>query len=182
MDRLSPSPIPPLVLPETVPEWGALRTRPHWEKRLAWLLGESNVPVFLPLMTRLRTYASKRRTIEMPVFGGYVFCSIRDFIGNRRLAPGVQAKVVRLLRAPNPEKLRQELRTIAELLADRRLVQERFAGKEGDRVRLVGTPFLGQVGTVLKAKPNGWRLVLEVSFLGVSCEVEVDERMVDRVL
>lgn len=32
-----------------------------------------------------------------------------------------------------------------------------------------------------KVKPNCWRLVLEVSFLGASCDVEVDERMVERI-
>lgn len=171
----------PLTVPESVAEWGALRTRPHWEKRLAGLLSERGVPVFLPLMTGLRRYASRQRLVELPVFGGYVFCSLSDFIGNPRLTRGVQSKVVRLLRAPDPEKLRGELKAVAEVLANRHLVQERFVGKVGDRVRLVGTALAGQQGTIVRAKPKSWKLVLEISFLGVSCEVEVDEPMVERV-
>ncbi len=171
---------PAVTLPEAVAEWAALRTRPHWEKRLAGLLAERGVPVFLPLMAGVRHYASRQRLVELPVFAGYVFCSAQDFIGNRRLTAGVQSKVVQMLRAPDPEKLRAELKAVADLLKDRQLVQERFVGKAGDRVRLVGTSFAGQQGTIVRAKPTCWKLVLEISFLGVSCEVEFDESMIER--
>ena len=36
--------------------------------------------------------------------------------------------------------------------------------------------------TVVRVKPSRWQLVLEVSFLGARLEVEVDERLVEKVL
>jgi len=77
--------------------------------------------------------------------------------------------------------LRVELKAIADLLANRQLVQERLVGKEGERLRLVGAPLVGHE-TVVKIEPNCWRIVLGVSFLGASREVEVDEGMVERIV
>jgi transcription antitermination factor NusG len=171
-----------LVFPDDVTRWAALRTAARWEKKLADQLAAAGVPVFLPLMTRLTSYPGKRREAVVPVFAGYVFCSEADFLGSKRLTPGVRAKVAQVLRPPDPERLRAELRAIAELLTDRELVQERLAGGVGDAVRIVGGPLTGYTGTVVRAKPHKWALVLEVSFLGARREVEVDERMVERVV
>ena len=168
--------------PEAVTRWAALRTAARWEKKLADLLSAAGVPVFLPTMTRLTSYTSRRRTVQVPVFGGYVFCSEPDFRGSAAVTPGTRAKVAQVLRPPDPERLRAELRAIAELLTDRELVQERLAGAVGDVVRIVGGPLTGYQGTVVRVKPNRWQLVLEVSFLGARLEVEVDERLVEKVL
>lgn len=172
--------LPPF--PAYVVEWAALRTAARWEKRLADLLAAAQVPVFLPLMTRLSVYASKRRAVEVPVFGGYVFCSARDFVRNPCIGPGIRSKVAQVLLPPDPPKLRSELQAVAELLTNRELIQERLVGGVGDTVRIVGGPLHGFTGTVLRAKPHRWQLVLEISFLGARRLVEVDERMVERVL
>jgi hypothetical protein len=170
----------PNLFPKAVERWAALRTAAHWEKKLAGLLAGSGVPVYLPLMTRLTEYAGKRREVQVPVFGGYVFCSEPEFLGNRQLTPGTRAKVAQILRPPDPDVLRIELETLSELLCDRVLVQERLIGAVGDVVRITGGPLTGFRGTIVRTKPNQWQLVLEVSFLGARLEVEVDERMVER--
>jgi hypothetical protein len=170
----------PNVFPEAVERWAALRTAANWEKKLAGLLAGAGVPVYLPLMTRLTEYAGKRREVQVPVFGGYVFCSEPDFLGNRQITPGTRGKVAQVLRPPVPEVLRTELKTLAELLCDRVLVQERLLGGVGGVVRIIGGPLTGFRGTIVRTKPNQWQLVLEVSFLGARLEVEMDERMVER--
>ena len=174
------SPVPSAPFPEHVTEWAALRTAAHWEKRLADLLRERAVPVFLPLMTRLKMYAGKRRAVEVPIFSGYVFCSATDFLGNQQLSPGIRAKVAQVLRPPDLAKLRAELKTIADLLVDRQIVQERLVGGVGDMVRIVGGAFDGHQGVVVRTNPSQWKLVLEISFLGARREFEVDGRTVER--
>lgn len=175
-------PIEPTPFPDTVTRWAALRTAARWEKKLADLLAAAGVPVFLPLMTRLTEYRSKRRAVRVPVFPGYVFASESDFIGNRAVTPAVRAKVAQVLRPPDADGLRAELKGIAALLTDRELVQERLSGAVGDTIRITGGPLVGYEGRVVKAKPGKWRLVVEVSFLGARLEVEVDERLVERVV
>jgi transcriptional antiterminator RfaH len=172
--------LPPF--PAAVEKWVALRTAARWEKKLAAVLAEAGVPVFLPLLTRFTTSHGKRRAAQLPVFPGYVFCAEAEFLGNARLTPGTRAKVAQVLRPADAAQLRAELRGIAELLADRQLVQERLVGGVGDVVRVVGGPLAGHEGRVVRVKPNRWVLVVEVSFLGVRLEAEVDERLVEKVV
>jgi len=166
--------------PNQVTQWAAVRTAARWEKKVAGLLADAAVPVYLPLMSRLSVYREKRREVRVPMFAGYVFCSATDFLGNPAVTPGVRAKISQLLRPPDPEALRAELRSIADLLTDRRLVQERLVGDTGDVVRIVGGPLTGYEGKIVRLKPNKWQVVIEVSFLGARMEVEVDERLVEK--
>ncbi len=162
--------------------WTALRTSARWEKKLAATLTAVGVPVFLPLMTRLTTSHGKQRSAQVPVFPGYLFCSEVEFLTNKRITPGTRAKVAQVLRPPDPEQLSKELRGLADLLTNRQLVQERLVGGVGDRVRVVGGPLIGHEGRVVRVKPNRWVLVVEVSFLGVKLEAEVDERLIEKIV
>ncbi|MDB5311153.1 MAG: hypothetical protein JWO38_5355 [Gemmataceae bacterium] len=168
------------AFPDGVDRWVVLRTAGRWEKKVAELLVGAGVATFLPMMTRLTVGAGKRRPVHVPVFGGYVFCSETDFLTAKALTPGTRAKVAQVLRPPDAEALREELRALAELLADRELVQERMIGRVGDVVRITGGSLDGYRGKIVRVKPNHWQIVLEVSFLGARLEVEVDERMVQR--
>ncbi|WP_439625435.1 transcription termination/antitermination protein NusG [Gemmata sp.] len=168
--------------PVGVEAWAALRTSARWEKQLAETLASARIPVFLPLMTRFTTSHGKRRAAIVPVFSGYVFCSEPDFLTSKLLSPGTRSRVAQVLRPPDREALRIELRGIADLLKDRHLVQERLVGGVGEAVRITGGSFAGHEGRVLRAKPNRWVLVIEVSFLGARLEAEIDERMVQRVI
>jgi hypothetical protein len=168
--------------PQHIERWVALRTAARWEKKLAATLSAAGVPVFLPLLSRLSTTHGKRRVALLPVFPGYLFCSEDDFLGNPRVSPATRAKIAQVLRPPDPERLRAELSGIAELLTDRQLVQERLVGCVGDRVRVVGGPLAGNEGRVVRVKPNRWVVVVEVSFLGLRLEAEIDERLVERVV
>lgn len=170
------------TFPNSVERWAALRTAARWEKKLAAVLSSSGVPVFLPLMTRFTTSHGKRRRARVPVFPGYVFAAEGEFLGNKRLTPGTRAKVAQVLRPPNADTLRAELRGIADLLTDRQLVQERLVGGVGDVVRVVGGPLAGHEGRVVRVKPNRWVLVIEVSFLGARMEAEVDERLIEKIV
>lgn len=174
--------VQPILFPTSVERWAALRTAARWEKKLAGVLAAAGVPAFLPLLTRFTTSHGKRRAALVPVFPGYLFCSEADFLSCKRLTPGTRAQVAQVLRPPDPERLRAELRGIADLLADRQLVQERLVGGVGDVVRVVGGPLAGNEGRVVRVKPNRWVLVIEVSFLGAKLEAEVDERLVERLL
>src|SRR5262249_17393050 len=167
------------LLPASVERWAALRTASRWEKKLAAVLADAGVPVFLPLMTRFTTSHGKRRAASVPIFPGYLFCSEADFLANKRLTPGTRARIAQVLRPTDPEKLRSELSGIADLLADRQLVQERLAGGVGDVVRVVGGPLAGHEGRIVRVKPNRWVLVVEGSFLGARLEAEVGERLVE---
>jgi transcription antitermination factor NusG len=76
--------------------------------------------------------------------------------------------------------LKRELQHIAEVSSNHQLIQERIYGSPGDKVRIVSGPLCGTRGVVLALKPKKRNLVLEISFLGVRVEVEVEEHQVEK--
>ncbi|HEX3147584.1 MAG TPA: transcription termination/antitermination NusG family protein [Gemmataceae bacterium] len=161
-----------------IDRWTVLRTSARWEKKIAEELADVDVPVFLPLVTRLTRYASKTQTTELPMFGGYVFCSERHFVGNQRIAHATRKQVAQVLRPPDYAILKAELEEIAAVTANHRLVQEKVYGQIGDRVVIMAGAMTGTEGKILQLRPNQRRLRLEVTFLGVLMDVELDETLV----
>ena len=64
-------------------EWFAVRTRPRHEKTVTTQLETSGIETFLPLSTQVRTWSDRRRTVDFPLFPGYVFV---------RTSPATQAR------------------------------------------------------------------------------------------
>jgi transcription antitermination factor NusG len=167
--------------PAQVERWVALRTSARWEKSLADALERCRVPTYLPLMSKISVYRSKRQTTYVPLFGGYVFCSEPDFRGNKAVPPPVRNRIAQVLAPPDPDQLRGELLGIAEFLASHRLVQERVYGRPGDVVHVAGGLFAGQLGVIRWLKPRERKIVLEIKFLGVRLEVDVEDHLIQRI-
>jgi transcription antitermination factor NusG len=170
-----------IAFPSDVERWVALRTAARWEKSLAGALRKTGAKVYLPLMSRVSVYEDKTRTVQVPLFSGYVFCGEEDFLARSKSSSTIRAKVAQMLKPPDPARFRTELQGIAEFLADRKLVQQRTAGGIGDVVRITGGALEGYIGRIVRVNPSRWVVVLEMSFLGARQEVEVDERIVERI-
>jgi transcription antitermination factor NusG len=56
-----------------VENWYALHTRPRHEKTVTQRLAERGVETFLPLITEVRRWSDRKKSIELPLFGCYVF-------------------------------------------------------------------------------------------------------------
>jgi transcriptional antiterminator NusG len=71
-----------------VEQWFAVQTRARHEKVVAQQLCEKAVTNFLPLVKSVHRWSDRRKTVELPLFSGYVFA---------RIAPRNDARV-RVLR------------------------------------------------------------------------------------
>ena len=56
--------------------WYAVQTRTRHEKMVAQRLHERAVTTFLPLMTEVHRWSDRKKVVELPLFGGYVFAKI----------------------------------------------------------------------------------------------------------
>jgi transcription antitermination factor NusG len=63
-----------------VESWYGLQTRPRHEKIVARRLEERGVTTFLPLVTEVHRWSDRKKSVEMPLFGCYVFAK---FMPNR---------------------------------------------------------------------------------------------------
>lgn len=169
-----------LAFPADVEQWAVLRTSARWEKKIAGALLDSGVPAYLPTLTRVVQYASKRQMAEIPLFSGYVFCSEPAFLGNPRVSQGIRKLIAQVLRPGDPAQLKRELQHIADIASKHELIQESVYGSPGDKVRIIAGPLTGTAGVILNLKPKKRILVLEISFLSVRVEVEVEEHQVQK--
>ena len=60
--------------------WYGLQTRPRHEKIVAHRLAEKGVTTFLPLVNEVHRWSDRKKTVQVPLFGCYVFAK---FIPNR---------------------------------------------------------------------------------------------------
>src|SRR5277367_63716 len=55
------------------PSWYAVQTRARHEKSVAQRLQENGVMTFLPLVTEIHRWSDRKKSVELPLFGCYVF-------------------------------------------------------------------------------------------------------------
>lgn len=58
---------------EEVENWYSLQTRPRHEKIVVQRLAERGVTTFLPLSTEVHRWSDRKKTVQLPLFGCYVF-------------------------------------------------------------------------------------------------------------
>lgn len=166
------------LLPPGVDRWVALRMAARREKSVARDLAGAGLRVFMPVFTRQTKYKKDTKSVELPLFGGYVFCEEADLSRHGRVPTETRRHIAQIIRPPDFAVLRKELETIAAVTASHSLIQERVFGHPGDRVVIAAGSMAGSEGVILQLKPNQRSLVLEISFLNARLEVEIDEALV----
>ena len=70
----SPNPTP--LVEAEAENWYGLQTRPRHEKIVAQRLEERGVKTFLPLVTEVHRWSDRKKSVELPLFGCYVFVKL----------------------------------------------------------------------------------------------------------
>jgi len=158
------------------PRWYACKTRGRAEKKVAQRLAGAGLEPYLPLLAQERQWADRVKTVEVPLFPGYVFARfdltrLHDVL----VTPGL-ATVVRLDGHPTP--VRQE-----ELDAIRRLVAGANESgvyptaadylEPGQAVVVESGPFEGMRG-VLAEERGAARVIVRLSAIRQAVSVEMD--------
>ncbi len=163
-----------------VSQWFAVRTAGGREKTVASQFQYKGYEEFLPSYRARRQWSDRTKTLELPLFPGYLFCRF-DF-HNRLpilMTPGVQT-IVGFGKEPTPV-------SDAEIDALRRVIASGAAAEPhdylsvGQRVRIREGSLTGVEGILLQMK-GSWRIVLSVELLQRSVAVEVDRASIAPVL
>jgi transcription antitermination factor NusG len=154
--------------------WYGLQTRPRHEKIVAQRLEERGVTSFLPLVSEVHRWSDRKKTVQTPLFGCYVFAK---FIPNR-------AERLRVLRVEGVFGLvgaRGEGSPIPDEQIDavRNLVESEIPWsahpflKIGQRVRICSGALNGVEG-VLTSRNGDRTLVISVDAIQRSLAVRVE--------
>ena len=154
-------------------DWFAFRVRSRHEKLVSASLRGKGFAEFLPLSKSRHKWADRSKTVEVPLFPGYVFCDTeRSEIGRIRCTPGV-IDVIRAGSSPLPAN-RWEiegLRTATEAQLPLESWPYMDPSTTG-RVRITSGPLAGLHGVLLEVRGKE-RLILSVDLLRRSVLVEL---------
>lgn len=159
--------------------WFAVRTKSNFEQPTAALLRNKGYEEFLPVSVTRRRWSDRIKTIEAPLFPGYVFCR---FDIQKRLpvltTPGVVGIVgIGKHPAPIPD---EEIARIQRIAASGLAAHPWPFLRVGERILIDRGPLAGMEGILLRIKRE-WRLVASIELLQRSIAVEVERDWVKPV-
>ncbi|MEP6961886.1 MAG: transcription termination/antitermination NusG family protein [Acidobacteriota bacterium] len=162
--------------PNPICPWFAIQVRHQNERQTQRALEFRGWQTLIPVYRARRQWSDRVREIEMPLFGGYVFC--RFALADRvRIedAPGV-LRIVKFngLAAPLDDA---EVENIRRMVASKVPLTPWPYLKPGDRVRVERGPLRGLEGTLLRENERS-RFVVSVELLQRSIAAEIDPDMV----
>ncbi|MEO8592806.1 MAG: UpxY family transcription antiterminator [Candidatus Solibacter sp.] len=159
--------------------WFALKTRVGDEQSVNDLLSFKGFEAFLPLYQLRKKWSDRYKTVNLPYFPGYVFCS---FDPRFRLpvltTPGVQFVVGYGKQLVSIED--REIDAIRKVVSSGVPATTCTFLSVGEKVRITEGSLCGAEGLLVRLK-SSWRVVLSVTLLQRSIYVEVDQSAVELI-
>jgi len=159
--------------------WFALTAKPRHEKAVAANLNNKGLESFLPLYRARHRWTDRMRSVDLPLFPGYVFCR---FLYSNRLpvltTPGVRS-VVCFANIPTPVS-DAEISRIQAIQASGLPAQPWPYLQTGQRARIEHGSLAGLEGVLLREK-DSLRVVVSVELLRRAVAVEIDREMIRAV-
>lgn len=171
LDRTEP-PVSEAACGECAPQWFAAYTQPNHEKTVARQLTERAIPHFLPLYESVRRWKDRKMRLEVPLFPGYIFVSMRL---QSRLSVIQLPSVIRLVGfGGEPVAIPEaELAAIRTCLEHNCSMEPHPSLQVGQRARIRRGALAGIEGILLRRKGIA-RLVLSVGLIMRAVAVEVE--------
>jgi transcription antitermination factor NusG len=153
-------------------QWFALRVKSKCEKLVATMAHNKGYQEFLPVYQCRRRWSDRVKSVELPLFPGYVFCRLNPEYRLPLLTiPGV-LHFVGIGKTPAPIE-------DAEIATIQAAVQSGLSAEPwpfltvGQRVRLEDGPLAGLEGILTEA-PNKQRIIVSVTLLRRSVAVGIE--------
>jgi transcription antitermination factor NusG len=154
--------------------WFAAQVKPNYEVTVAKHLRNAGFESLVPLCRTRRKWSDRIKTVEAPLFPGYVFC---EFDPQNRMyidfVPGVNGIVT--FGKELAEIDRGEIAAIRSVLIASLEIAPWPRLEAGRQVEIVSGPLRGHFGTVV-GDDTDRRLILSITLLNRSLSVEMDPR------
>lgn len=159
--------------------WYAIYTKPRWEKKVAQLLDEAEFLNYCPVMKVTRQWSDRKKTVEEPVFKGYVFihCTLHKLWESLK-TPGVLT-VVRYLGKPaiiHDEEIVRVKRFLNEF---EDVKVENISLEENAPVKIRSGVLMDYKGIVLEVW--GHRALVKIDSLGIQLSAYFDKKNLEKI-
>jgi transcription antitermination factor NusG len=154
-------------------QWFALRVKSHFEKAVASAAHQKGFEEFLPLYRNDQRWSDRSKSVELPVFPGYVFCRLEPEQRFPLLTiPGV-LHMIGLGKNPVPIE-DTEIAAIRSVVRHRLRVEPWPLVEAGKQVRLGSGPLGGIKGFLIEDK-NPHRIVVNLPALKRAVAVNIQD-------
>ena len=152
--------------------WFAVRTKPRSEKVVAAIAQSKGLEPFVPLYQCRRRWSDRFKSVDLPLFPGYVFCRLNPEYRLPVLTiPGV-LHFVGLGKIPAPIE-DTEIAAIQNALRSGLLAEPWEYLEVGQRVRIEEGPLSGLEGLLVEVRKKH-RIVVSISLLKRSMAIEIE--------
>jgi transcription antitermination factor NusG len=153
--------------------WFAVKVNSRYEFRASEEMKMRGIEPFVPARSVKRKWSDRVKTIEEPLFPGYIFgrFDLSERVQVLRCAGVV--KVVGFGRTPTPVS-DDEISAVYRLVESSAQLSPYPGLPVGQRVRIEEGPLAGVEGTVVRAEDGKMRLVVSVTLLQRSVAAELD--------
>ncbi len=156
--------------------WFALRVKSRSEKIVSTIARNKGFEEFLPLYQSRRRWSDRFKSVDVPLFPGYVFCRLNpEFRLPLLTIPGVLS-FVGIGKVPVPID-DAEIAAIQTAVGSGLLAEPYPFLEVGQRVRIAEGPLTGIEGLLVEVRKQQ-RLAVSVSLLKRSVAVEIDRHWV----
>lgn len=140
--------------------WYALYTKPRNEKKVATQLASIGFEVFCPLVSVVKQWSDRKKTILQPLLNSYVFVCLDE--KDRAKVFGVSGVVRYVFWLGKPAIVRDsEINAIKELLTEKYKEVYMSDITPGSKILLEEGVFKGQRATLVEQKGNKTILILD---------------------
>lgn len=155
-------------------QWYAIHTRAKHEKSIISRLDRQSFTTYLPIVREVHRWSDRRKVVEMPLFGCYVFAKLNRTVEERlqilRMEGVIGFVGVGWEGTPIPEAQITAVRTLVE--QELPLCSHPFI-KIGQRIRIRGGALNGVEGTLLSRNGDS-TLVISIDAIQRSLAVKID--------
>lgn len=160
--------------------WYALYTRSRHEKVAAEELWRREIEVFLPLREVVSKWKDRKKTVQFPLFPGYIFANVA--LRERRLDILKVPSIVSIIGTSHEaQPIPEEQITAVKTLVFSEIPYDPYPEiGVGDRVRVIRGPLRGLEGRLVE-KRNLYKFVITVNLIRQSVACEIDAADVEKV-
>jgi transcription antitermination factor NusG len=161
-------------------DWFGIRVKSRCESRAHDELLLRGFETFLPLCSVRRRWSDRVKTLDVPMFRGYLFCRFAMEDRVRVLNATGVAQIVGCGSTPVPIS-EAEIRSVQTLVASKVACTPWPYLQAGQRVSIDDGPLAGVEGVIVRAEDGKPRVVVSVSLLLRSVAAEIERDWIGRV-
>lgn len=159
--------------------WFVLYTVPNFEKKVTAYLIRKSILTYLPLINVERSWSDRKKTIEKPLFPGYVFVKVaRRDLWQASSVKGV-IKVLSTGQYPSIIEER-EIDIIKKAITYTPDVYPEGNFTKGEYIKIIAGPFAGVEGKIVDVKGSK-RLFIYLQLLNQSLSINIQSDYLQKV-